>query len=244
MEQTPHSDSDLDRSEASPSDGAAPSVPFFTRLGWLFFSPGKLGEAIRERPTALVPALVGLALTITATLLVPQEIMMETFRAQALERGQDASAFSEETMGLFRLASVGGILIFWWVILAAGAGIYTVIFAFVLGDEARFKQFFSAVAWASVIAGLGGLCLTPLRIAARNPQLTLSPGTFLGTMMDEGFLLRLTSGLDFFALWSWIVTGILIAQFDRRRSTGSAVGVVVFVGVSIIAVFAALNFGG
>lgn len=198
---------------------------FFTRLGWLLFSPGVLGDQLRDRPRWFLPALFGLVLTLTGILLIPADVFLDGIRAQALEAGRE-SPFGDSAAGWFKLASAGGLLVFWWVILAIGAGIYSLVFAFVLGDEGRFRQYLAASAWGSVIAGFGGLVLTPLRIAARNPQLTLSPGTFLQTVLEDGYLLRVASGLDFFALWSWVVTGILISRIDPRRSATSAVCIV------------------
>ena len=247
MNESPTPDpQDSSNRPANHPDPAPPAAAagFFTRLGWLFLAPSRLGDELRERPTIFFPALLGLALTMASVLLIPTEMVAEMMRTQQMQAGGDVPALSDDAIGLIRIAQAGGLLIFWWVILAAAAGIYSVIFAFILGDEGRYRQYMSAAAWGSIIAALGSLLLTPLRIATGNPQLTLSPGTFLGTVMSEGYLLRVANGLDFFAIWSWIAAAVLISKIDPRRSTGSAVVVVCTVWTLFIMGISIFSFGG
>ncbi|UCC26679.1 MAG: hypothetical protein JSU98_06130 [Gemmatimonadales bacterium] len=201
------------------------SASFLRRVGLLFGAPGALGDALRVRPAWFGVAVLGVALVLTGTLLIPVEVWEESIRAQLMARGQAANT---PTLGgeLSRIIFAGAGAIMWFVILFVFSGVLTFIFAFILGDEGKYRHYLSAVAHANLIAALGALLVTPLKVAQRDPQLTLSLGTFVENLLPEGFLLYFLRAMDLFALWSWVVLAILISRFDPKRSVGSAAAVV------------------
>ena len=67
---------------AEPEETSSTGPGFLTCLGWLFVSPGKLGEELSERPRFFYPALLGLLFTLASLMLVPADIMAEIMRAQ------------------------------------------------------------------------------------------------------------------------------------------------------------------
>lgn len=223
----------------TPSPGQdIPPAPlgFGTRLGLLFSSPAKLGDEVREHPAWFGPLLLGLVLTLIGTAVIPAEVFVEANRAAAAGTGQELPAFMQGAF--FKYAALGGITIFWFVMNLITAGLVTLVFAFVMGDEGRFKQYLAAAAWASVIAGAAALVLSPLRVITRDPQLSLGLGTFAELVMDGGYPLRLAKMVDFFSLWSWAVLGAVASRFDKQRSIGSGITVMLVIMLSILSVIA------
>lgn len=211
-------DGDERRAEEGPRRG------LLNRILLTFTAPGALGDSLRVHPVWFVVALLGAVMVVGATAAIPADIWAEFMRTQTLARGgtvQEGAATAE----LFRIIGIVGAGLAWFVILFAFAGVLAFVFAFVLGDEGRYRQYLSALAHANLIAAVGALAVTPLRIARRDPQLTLSVGTFVEGFLQDGFLLFWLRGLDLFALWSWVVLAILVSRIDPRRSTGSAVAI-------------------
>ncbi|MFH1764333.1 MAG: YIP1 family protein, partial [Gemmatimonadota bacterium] len=101
------------------------------------------------------------------------------------------------------------------------AGIVTLFFSFLFGDEGRYVQYLSVVAHASVISALGALLLVPLKLSQGDPSVTLSLGTF-AFFIEDGYPLRVLRLLDLFALWSYGVMAIGVTKIDPRRGFGFA----------------------
>jgi hypothetical protein len=201
-------------------------------------SPGNLGDALAARPVWFTAMALGGVLVVAGTLLIPAEVWNEMMRAQFLAQGREmpegAMAFSGT---LFRVSSAVGGVIFWalWAFLVSG--VTTLIFAFILGDDGRYRQYLSAVSHAFMIAAVGGLLTVPLKIAQSNPQLTLSIGTFAGDL-GGGYLDRFLKTLDLFMVWSYVALGILVSRIDTRRGAGSAVSILIVFLLAVTALFA------
>jgi hypothetical protein len=110
------------------------------------------------------------------------------------------------------------------------AGVTAVIFSFILGDDGRYRQYLSVTAHALLIPALGGLATLPLRIARRNPQLTLNLGLFVPGV-EGTYLANLLTILDLFLLWGYVVLALGVHEIDRRRSWGSAAGILLGLGI-------------
>ena len=128
--------------------------------------------------------------------------------------------------------------VMWLIIALFMAGFATLVFAFILGDRGRFKQYFAAVVHAFLIASIGGLAITPLKIAAEDPQLLMSVGNALRGILPDGFFLNVLRGLDVFAIWANAVLAIAVTKIDPRRSFGSAFGVFMVISIGFAMIFA------
>jgi hypothetical protein len=117
------------------------------------------------------------------------------------------------------------------------AGIVTLGFAFLLGDEGRYKQYLASLTHAWLIPGLVGLALVPLRISEQNPQLTLNLGTFL-FFLPDGYLQKVFTMLDLSQIWAWLVVAQGAHVIDRRRSVGSAAALLILINVVLAMIFA------
>lgn len=226
------------------TDAAPPPLaPLWRRLAQLFYEPGRLGDALAATPAWFGALAVGALFIALGTGLIPGEIWAEWSRSQMVASGREVPEGVGEMGGtVYRIASAIGGPIFWFLWAFVMAGIVTVIFAFLLGDEGSYKRYLAMTAHALVIAALGTVVTVPLKIAQSDPQLTLNVGTFFGDL-GSGWLGRFLSGLDLFGLWSTIVLGILVSRVDPRRTAGSAVTVLLAITVVVTALVALLPFG-
>jgi hypothetical protein len=196
-----------------------PSLP--RRLIDAVVSPGRMATAVAANPRWL-GAMLGCAVLLALSIAVlPWELFEEMQRRMMLERGGPAPDVPENVRTALRIGSiVGGGLAF--VILSFfGAAVSTFIYAFVLGDEGKYRQYLAIGVHAAVIPTLVALLLAPLRIAAGDPQLTVNLATFM-PFLPEGYLLGVLTALDFSQIWSSFVVAQGVHAIDRRRSVGSA----------------------
>lgn len=215
---------------------AAPPTPlpsFPVRLVQVVVSPARLFDALRERPVWFVALLVGSLMVVASVLLIPGEIWSEMARAQITATGQEVPADMSSMASVFKFGGAIGGMVFWFIGAFAFAAVYTGIFAFVLGDRVSYRQMLSAFSHVMLIPGLGVLLLTPLRIIQRDPQLTLSVGTFFPGL--EGYAGAFLGSLDLFSLWAWVLLGLAVSRFDPRRSMRAATAVIVGAAVAVLA---------
>jgi hypothetical protein len=194
------------------------------RLVAVFVAPGRLMESLTEEPRwigALIASavLVGLALA-----LLPAELIVEANRQAAMERGMDAPEFSDRAIRMMRIFVPVGSAISSVVITTILAGLYTLVFAFVLGDEGRFVQYLAVAAHAYFIPALFGLLVTPLRISTGDPQFTLNLASFF-VFLPDGYVLNVLRVFDLTQIWSMLVIAQGAHTIDRRRSFGSAAAI-------------------
>lgn len=179
-------------------------------------------EALAARPRWVGPLLVSAVLVGLSIALVPAELFIEAERRAALERGAELPRMGEEALGFMRVVipvtSALATILFSFVF----AGVYTVIFAFVLGDEGRYSQYLAAVTHAWFIAAVLGLLVTPLRIATEDPQYTLNLASFFFFFLPDGYLYNVLRALDLTQIWSTLVIAQGAHAIDSRRSFRSA----------------------
>jgi hypothetical protein len=196
-----------------------PVLPF--RLVSVFVSPGRLVSQLAENPRWAGALLVVAAVACISVLLIPIDLFIEVNRQQALERGVDFPEMGENGIRAMRIVipvmTVVSTVVFSFVF----AGLYTLIFAFILGDEGRFTQYLAVVTHAWFIAVLFGLLVTPLRISTGDPQFTLNLASFM-FFVPEGYFLNVFRVLDLTQIWSTLVIAQGVHAIDHRRSFASA----------------------
>lgn len=212
-----------------------PSLP--TRLVWAFVSPGRLMERLAEKPlwgAALLTSAFVVALSVA---LIPIDIFMETQRQAMIDAGRDPGAMGDGAVQFMRVfipaSTVLSTIIFSFIF----AGLYTVVFAFVLGDEGSYKQYLAALSHAWFIAAFIGLLLTPLKIMNGDAQLTLNLGLFM-PFLPDGYIQNVFRLLDIAQIWSTLVLAQGAHAIDPRRSFGSAAAILLTITVLFIAVLA------
>jgi hypothetical protein len=198
-------------------------------------------EELKEEPRWLGALLLAALLVVISSALVPEELMRETMRLDAIRRGTEVPAGMESRIGLMRSVSLIAAPVFWLVWNFFLAGVLTVTFAFLLGDEGTYRQYLSVVAHASFIGAVGAVLTTPLRIQAQDLYLTLSIGTFVQGFMAEGYWLRVLQMLDLFGLWAYGLMALGAAAIDKRRTWLSGFVAIMVFGFSVAMVVARIR---
>lgn len=197
---------------------APPALP--RRVLDVFVSPGRLTEALAARPVWAGALVLGAAVVVLQIALIPAEVWDTVFRELMLQQGQTPP---EEGVGgsLMRVWSVVAGSVAWVLMTFLAAGLITVLFAFVLGDEGRYAQYLAILAHAWLIPAFVGLALVPLRVSLADPQLVLSVGLFF-PFLEEGYAADVLGFLDLAQLWALLVVAEGAHAIEPRRSFGSA----------------------
>lgn len=203
--------------------------PLPRRLFDTFFSPTKMASEVAREPKWFAALLISALIVGLSTALLPPELMAEVQRRAALARGVTPPPMTPRTLEFIRWFGVAASMLAIFVIGCLMSGIYTLIFAFVLGDEGRYRQYLAMFAHAMIIPALFSLALVPLRIQTRDPQFALSLGSFLGAFLERGYLLNVFRFMDLTQLWSTAVIAFGVHAIDRRRSFGSALTIMLLV---------------
>ena len=216
------------------ADPDFPSLP--RRLLYVFVSPGKLTELLAEDPKWIAALLASAVLVGVSMALIPVDVFMEAQRQAALGRGVEFPEMPEQMLNAMRFVFPSIAVLTTLVFALIFAGFYTLVFAFVLGDEGRFKQYLAMLAHSWFIAALFGLLLTPLRLSTGDPQFTLNVASFF-FFLPDGYLLNVFRALDLSQIWSMLVFAQGAHAIDKRRSFGSAaaIGLTVMLGIALVA---------
>lgn len=222
-------------------ESAARPMPLPQRLLKVFYAPAEVFDSLRERPAWFGALAGGAVLVILSLVLIPTDVWVQMMRAQAAEQGTELPSFMASAGAGFRLMSVVSGVVAWFLWAFILAGIATLFFAFLLGDQGRYAQYLSVVSHALFIGAVGSLALVPLRILQQDPSLTLSLGTFF-TFLEEGYPLRVLNMLDLFSLWGAAVMAVGATRIDPRRGMGVSLGF--FWGFSVAFALLFGLFGG
>lgn len=209
--------------------------PIYMRFVEVFFYPGKLAASLAANPVWVGALILGIVLMLAQTLAIPMDVWDQMMREAVLQRGGQVPA----SMGgsLFRISALIGGTVGYVIITLLFSGLVTLLFAFILGDEGRFKQYLSLVAHSWLIPLTVGLLLLPLKILQSNPQLTLNMGTFL-FFLPKGYFLKLATAMDLSQAWAWLVVAQGAHAINPRRSFKAAVIPVMILFLVMSAIFA------
>lgn len=209
------------------------------------FAPSATFEDTREHPRWLVPLLIVMALTVVVSfLLMPMTV--EVQRTQMAARDMTAEQI-ENALGMVRIFSVG--------IAPIAVVVFTALFALLFwgwasisgAREPNYKVAFTAMIYSGVIQILQAFAQAIVVFTKGAEQVAREggPPTFgLALFMERGdmpgLLWGLLSAVNFFAIWSLIVTAIA-GIHALRMSKGAAYSFAIFTWL-IGAFF--LSFGG
>lgn len=212
--------------------------PFPARVVQTFFDPGALTEALALRPAWAAAVIFGAILVVGQILLIPAEVWEAMMRETLLRQGREMPEGFAMGGSVMKISTLVFGTLGYFLMTFLLTGIVTLVFAFVMGDEGKYRQYLAVLGHAWLIPGLVGFALLPLKIAQQDPQLTLNLGTFL-YFLDEGYVARVAKMLDFSQAWAWLVVAQGAHAIHPRRSFAGAAAVVMVVFV-ITALFFAL----
>lgn len=212
-----------------------PSFP--KRVFQVFFSPGDLTEALAKKPAWGAALLLGMVLILAQTALIPAEVFDTMMRETLLQQGREMPANFAIGGTVMRVSALVGGTLGFAVMALLFAGVTTLIFAFILGDEGRFTQYLAVLAHAFLIPAVVGFVLLPLKISQENPQFTLNLGSFF-FFIPKGYLLKVLTMLDLSSMWAWLVIAQGAHAIAPRRSFASATTVLMILFVALAMIFA------
>ena len=233
--QTEPTDEAVVAAEAEQSE--IPSLP--SRLFNVFLSPGKVMEAVAKNPVWVGALLVGAVLVALQAALIPFDMSMETQRQAAIEAGRDMPEIPETFMNIMRYVTPVFGIIGTFLMTVVFAGLYWLIFSFVLGDEGRYRQYLAIGAHALFVPALIGLALVPLKIMTGDAQATLNLGSFL-FFLPDGYWSNVFRLMDLTGIWSALIIAQGAHSIDAKRSFGSAAAIliaIVFIVALIFGIF-------
>ncbi|MEX0856308.1 MAG: hypothetical protein WD056_01945 [Gemmatimonadota bacterium] len=232
MSETPVTSSDGD-------EGKLPSLPI--RLVQVFVSPIRLFEKLRDEPAAWGALLLGALLSGAASLLIPMELWENMMRTQITQAGQPIPDDLSMPATFARIAGSVGPLVFFPIMGAIGAGLYSLLFLFGMGYEGRYAQYFAVTAHALLLMAVAAALLTPLRILTGNLQFTVTLGA-LFPFLGDGLFARFLNLADLFSLWTVGLVGVGAAVIDGTKRPGPSAAIAIF-ALLLILLFVAGVFG-
>ena len=182
---------------------------------------------------------VGAVLVALQAALIPFDMIMETQRQAAVEAGPDAPEIPEWLMNIMRYGTPVFAMIGAFLRTVVFAGLYWLIFSFVLGDEGRYRQYLAIGAHALFVPALIGLALVPLKIMTGDAQATLNLGSFL-FFLPDGYWSNVFRLMDLTGIWSALIIAQGAHSIDAKRSFGSAAAIliaIVFIVALIFGIF-------
>lgn len=217
-----------DEHMTAPEEAPPPRPAFLNRLWMVFFQPSDLFRALGRNPAWFPMALlvaVGMGALLAAA-------PAEAWEAQMAAAGPDVDV-PPEAITLMRVGS--GLVVMLLMLLVIPfliSGVTYVVFVFMRGDNAVYKQHLSVVAHAGVVMLVGGMVSLPLQMATGDLEASLSIGSFFPFLAD-GFLLTFLNQLQLFGLWTTVVAGIGLAVLDERRKAGSTIAVLMVIQIIV-----------
>lgn len=208
-------------------DETASTMGFLQRFIGIYFYPGKVFQALREKPTILAPLIV-IALMAAATVpfvALDPDIMEQQILAQNPQASQEEIAQAQQMMSSPVMAVVTTVIgaLAVPVIMLLYALMFYLIFNVAMGGGATYKSILSFAAHANLISVLGILIIIPLTLYQGQAGVTLNLGLLVPFLEDDSFIYRFLKGIDIFIGW-WICLlsigfGILYQMPTARAAT-------------------------
>lgn len=207
------------------SDSSSPSLPSLPgRIVAVFVSPGRLFGQLRDRPVWGATMLLLVILNVIMMFLLPAELFEEQVRRSVADAGmgEDEIALAV-TVGRYAAIAMAGVMGAVGSFVIGGALFF--VFATLLGDRGRFRQYLSLVVHALMVSSVGALAQVPLKRSAGDLELVLSLGTF-APFLEDGFLLSFLSAIGLFGIWCAMLMAVGITRIQPTRGWGGAFSIV------------------
>ncbi len=201
-------------------------VGVFGRIVGIFTSPRETFVSIEQKPTWIVPFLIGLVFLVVfqfLTLEIQAGDRVAMMEAQDRPAEQIDAVRSQMDSPLKYIGLVVGpiaMLVVWAIL----AGIILFTGNTIMGGQGNFKKLFSMVGWSSLVGILGGI-LHLLLILPKGTShgVTTSLAILLPTppLGETPFLYRLLTKFDVFTIWNlvlWIIGISVIYRFTMKKS--------------------------
>jgi hypothetical protein len=210
----------------SAGESTAAERSVLSNLIGVFTSPRETFEALREKPSWLIPFLL-ICVVSFGSFYLTRDILVET----QIERIRNNPAIPDEQQELIieRIEGSVGSSVRQLVIIPISIAVMLLIVSAVLtfgasvmlGGTAKFKQVFSLYTWSSLIGVLAAIIKTPLILATGSMAVATSLAVFMPPDSYTTFLYNFLAKFDVFSIWQVIVVSIgisVVYRFTMRRS--------------------------
>ena len=210
---------------------------FIAKWIGVYFSPAETFTSLDRKPDWLVPMILLAVLTVISVFLIAPQ--MQDMQIQAMmdrDMSEDEAYAAYETTAAFMkyLTPVFGVIGVFLVSLII-AGIFFVVFNFMMGGESTYKKVLSIYCYIAFGVGLiGTIVRVPLVMAKNSMEVQTSLAAFLSIDMKDQFIYKLLAKFDVFVVWQLILFIIgfqIIYKFSRGKA---ATGVLALFGLYVV----------
>lgn len=219
-----------------------PSLP--VRALQVFIAPGRLFDALRERPRWIGAFLLVLALAILVAALIPADVFTAYVRHRMTVARPDAAAQDvERGMQVARITRYVGPVVGTAIGVFLISAVMFLIFELGMGGQAGFRPVLASTSHVLLIPALGNLVTLPIIISTGDLQASLSLDLLLPGLDHATYAFRFLHGISLFGLWAAVVLGVAMSRVYSRRSAGGAVAITAGAYVVFKALFALFRMG-
>ncbi len=236
--------------------GTALSMGLFARSLGVLTSPRHTYAEVARRPRALGVLLLGLVIFVGATFAflmtsVGQEALLDQ-QYDALERIESMGvrmppeAYQRMEQGIASAPYLSAASQTASVVIgvAAIAGLLIVVFNFLLGGDATYKQVFAVVSHAGLVFAVSAVFSMPLNYVKGSIASRAHLGLFAPFLADTSFPARLLGFIDLFWVWWMVNLAIGLGVLYRRRTGPIATTFLVMYAIVAFAIAAFRTFAG
>lgn len=242
------------QADPAPAAPTGPTLSAMETLTGIFFEPGRVFEALRERPRFLIAGILLIVLNIVITVALYQRVDMGQYIRDKIDKSPRAAQLTDQQkdMQVKFGKSIGMVVVpvFVPISVAAGAGLYLLaVMAF--GGSLTYKRSLAVWIYSSLPPTVLATFIAVLVLLLKAPD-TIDPEHLLmtnpGALMGPESSAPLTALLTQFDLVRFY--GMFLAALGLRKvgklSSGSAWAIVIlfWIILAVLAVASKALFGG
>ena len=210
----------------------------------IYYQPSKVFEQLKPKTLWWVPAIILLAVSVSAMFISRPVVVPEIMAKMAQNPNIPAESLPQVQERIQNpLYSLVGVVLgmpFVWLILSL---VFWWIFS-MLGGKSTFGQMFAATVWSGIIGIPGSLVKLPLMFIMDTAKVHTSLALILPTDMDGTYIFRLLEQLDFFTIWAVAVMALGYSVFTGVNQKKSLWAVFISWAAFILIISAIKGMGG
>ena len=207
----------------------------------IFTAPTQTFEAIDQKPTWLLPFLIGIAIFMvfqTLTVDIQMSERLEMMEAQGRLTPEQMDAARTQMSGPAKYIGYIAGPIVWLIMILIMAAVFYVAANLMIGGDSSYKKVFAIVCWSGLIGSVGLIVMT---------LLILSKGTMQGVALDLTILLdtppiggekstlyRIFSNFNVFTIWQVVLWIIGLSVSYKTITKKAAVPILSLWGIWIV----------
>ncbi|MFN2128518.1 MAG: YIP1 family protein [Anaerolineales bacterium] len=201
--------------EEATTSTPAPEMSAMQKVIGIFTAPRQTFEAIDQKPTWVLPFLIGIVFFLIFQILtvdIQMSERMELMEAQGRLTPEQLDAARTQMQGPAKYAGLIAGPIVWLIMIVILAAIFYMTANLMIGGDSSFKKVFAIVCWSGLIGAVSLIVMTLLILSKGTMQgVALDLTIFLDTPpigAEKSTLYRIFSKFDVFTIWQiilWII---------------------------------------